>query len=203
MKNILFLASSSQSRQQLLKESLIPFTIIKQTADEELCDHSLPLDQLVMCVAKLKMQHVIMPQGNKEGEIAFILTADTLSQDATGTINKKPTNRVDAWLKIRAARAGARLSTAFCLEKRMWNDGQWHTINKIESVVSAEYRYNVSDQEIDYYLDHSLGMKASGAIAVEGFGLQFLEYVKGSYSTIIGLPLYELREALHQLDFFE
>lgn len=202
MKNIL-LASSSQSRQQLLKESLIPFTIIQQTADEELCDHSLPLDQLVMCVAKLKMQHVIMPQGNKEGEIAFVLTADTLSQDAAGTINKKPTSRADAWFKIRAARAGARLSTAFCLEKRIWNDEEWHTINRIERVVSAEYQYNVSDQEIDYYLDHSLGMKASGAIAVEGFGLQFLEHVKGSYSTIIGLPLYELREALHQLDFFE
>lgn len=203
MKNILLLASSSQSRQQLLKESLIPFKVIEQTADEELCDHTLPLDQLVMCVAKFKMEHVIMPEGTQEGQVAFVLTADTLSQDKSGAINKKPVDRADAWRKIQAARNGNKLSTAFCLEKRTWQNDQWRTMDRVDRTVSAEYRYDIPDQEIDYYLDNSLGLKASGAIAAEGFGLQYLEYLHGSYSTIIGLPLYELRQALHQQGFFE
>lgn len=202
-KNILLLASSSQSRQTLLQQSLIPFKIIEQTADEELCDHTVPLDHLVMCVARLKMEHVMMPEGIREGEISFVLTADTLSQDATGAINKKPTDRADARRKIQAARDGCHLSTAFCLEKRVWRDSKWHTTDSVEKVVSADYRCNIVDDEIDYYLDNSLGLKASGAIAVEGFGAQFLEYVHGSYSTIVGLPLFELREALHALGFFE
>jgi septum formation protein len=202
-KNILLLASSSQSRQTLLQQSLIPFKVIEQTADEELCDHTLPLDQLVMCVARLKMEHIVMPEGMHEGEISFVLTADTLSQDATGAINKKPIDRADARRKIQAARNGCHLSTAFCLEKRIWKDNEWHATDRIERVVSADYRCNILDNEIDYYLDNSLGLKASGAIAVEGFGSQFLEYVHGSYSTIVGLPLFEVREALHTLGFFE
>jgi len=202
-KNILLLASSSQSRKQLLEHSLIPYKVIEQTAQEELCDHSLPLDRLVMSIARYKMEHVVMPKGYIEGEHAFVLTADTLSQDSTGTINKKPIDRLDAKLKIQAARNGNRLSTAFCLEKRMWQKGQWFVVERIDQVVSAEYRYVVEDYEIDYYLDHSLGLKASGAIAVEDFGLQFLESVNGSYSTIIGLPLFELRVALRTLGFFE
>ena len=45
-------------------------------------------------------------------------------------------------------------------------------------------------------------MQASNAIAIEGCGGQFLQWVRGSYTTIVGLPMFELREALEEIGFY-
>jgi len=44
-------------------------------------------------------------------------------------------------------------------------------------------------------------MYCCGAGMVEGFGASFLKSINGSYSAVIGLPLFELRDALKKLDF--
>lgn len=202
-KKLLYLASSSPSRKKLLEDAKIPFTVITQTADESQCDETLRLDALVAKIAQYKMEHVQIPAGKVDGEICFVLTADTLSQDNQGVIQKKPIDRADATLKIQAARNGASLSTAFCVAKNIWHAECWHMTDRIDKVVSAKYNFIIPDNLIDYYLDNSIGLKTAGAIAVEDFGLQFLESMEGSYSTIIGLPLFELRVALTELGFFE
>lgn len=198
----LFLGSKSQSRQQLLKEACIPFTLVAQDANETACDWTLPLVQLVEKIALYKMEHVQLPAGKKEHDDCYVLTADTLSQDIDGTINGKPTSKEDAVKKIKAARAGSRLCTAFCLDKRIWHSGQWIVDKRIQKAVSAEYVFNIPDAWIDIYLKNSLGLSASNAIAVEGFGAQFLQIMHGSYTTIVGLPMFELRQALEELEFF-
>jgi len=129
------------------------------------------------------------------------LTADTLSQDSTGAINGKPVDREDAIAKIKAARNGMRTGTAFCLDRKQFRNGSWHIDKRIIRFVEAHYRFIIPDFWIDRYLNHSLGLKASGAIAIEEFGSLFLESINGSYTTIVGLPLFELREALQELGF--
>lgn len=198
----LFLASKSSSRKKLLHQANIPFAIIDQQADESFVDWQQPLDQLVTAIARHKMEQLMIPPGTHDGQYAFIITADTMSQHADGTVNGKPKNRADAHEKIKKARQGNRLCTAFCLDKRIWHDGQWHLERRIERCVKATLFYDVPDELIDYYLDHSHALSASGAIAVEDFGLQFLKSVTGSYTAIIGLPLFELRQELMALGFF-
>lgn len=203
MKNMLFLGSKSPSRQMLLKEAQIPFLLVNQDADEAICDYGLTLKKLVQSIALQKMNHVILPHGKTEGEICFVLTADTLSQDKDGTINGKPTDRTDAKDKIRKAREGSQLYTAFCLDKRRWTGTEWIIKQRIEQQVGAQYQFIIPDIWIDWYLDNSLGLQASNAIAIEGTGAQFLKTVSGSYSTIVGLPMFELRESLEQIGFFD
>jgi septum formation protein len=202
MPYTLYLGSKSQSRQQLLREAQIPFVLLDQTADESACDATLPLDQLVLSISLYKMDHVIVPKGI-EGDIAFVLTGDTLSQDKDGRIEGKPVDRADAVRKIKKARNGTRLCSAFCLDKKQFKNGAWHTITRIHQVVHAEYKFIIPDEWIEEYLDKSLGLSCSNAIAVELYGAQFLKETKGSYSAIVGLPMFELREALTQLGFFE
>ncbi len=201
MKNVLLLGSTSQSRQQLLKEAQIPFQLVEQRADESQCDWGLPLQQLVEQIALHKMDHVILPAG-KEGEHCFVLTADTLSQDKEGTVQGKPADHADAVAKIKAARDGSRICTSFCLDKRVWRNGSWEIDKHIHRSVSAEYHFIVPDEWIDTYLEKSIGLSCSNAIAVEWYGAQFLKTVHGSFSTIVGLPMFELREALTELGFF-
>lgn len=202
MSNILFLGSKSQSRQQLLREANIPFEVIRQEAEEKSCDWGLPLVQLVEQIALAKMDHVQLQEG-KEGQQCFVLTADTLGQTAQGAIEGKPVDREDAIRKIKAARAGSRLATAFCLDRKVWQGSKWEIDKRIVRVVTAEYLFDVPDHWIERYLTHSRGFICSNAIAVEEYGAQFLKRASGSYSAIVGLPMFELREALDELGFFD
>ena len=202
MKNILLLGSKSQSRQGLLREVQIPFKVVGQNADETQCDWGLPLPKLVQKIALHKMNNVVLPAAGDDGTICFVLTADTLSQDKSGMINGKPIDKNDAIIKIKMARKGTYLCTAFCLDKKIWRNSSWHVEERIEEWVSAEYNFVVPDDWIDIYLEKSLGLQTSNAIAVEEFGGQFLEVVRGSYSAIVGLPLFQVRKALERISFF-
>ncbi len=55
------------------REAQIPFTLIGQDADETQCDWGLPLPRLVQEIAFHKMNHVILPAGNNEGDVCFAL----------------------------------------------------------------------------------------------------------------------------------
>ncbi len=198
----LYFGSKSQPRRTLLEEAQIPFIVVDQDADESQCDWGLPLQQLVLSIALYKMQHVILPDGKYEGDICFVLTADTMSHDKTGKIHGKPIDRDDAISKIKAARDGSFLCTAFCLDKKIWQSGKWEIQERVADIVSAEFIYYVADKWIDYYLERTPFLDVSGGIAVENFGNQFLKTINGSYSTVIGLPLFEIRQALEELGFY-
>ncbi len=197
----LYLASSSQSRKNLLSLSAIPFHTIEQHADELAVDHTLPLEQLVSTIALHKMEHAVLPSVQEDK--LFVLSADTLSVDMQGVIHGKPHDYNDAKEKIRALRAGSLVSTGFCLDKKLYKDKSWQTEHRVVRAVSAYCVFNVPDEWLDIYIQSSGALHATGGITIEAFGMQFLEKVEGSYSTILGLPLFELREALTELGFFQ
>ncbi len=186
----------------LLKEARIPFMVVPQDADEAACMTGGSIEDTVLRIAQSKMRHAVLPVGQKVGEKAFVLTADTMVQDSTGIVHGKPLDRADAIAKLKAARHGNYLATGFCIERRIWNGSAWITEEHVEQVVTARYLFDIPDLWLEHYLDTTLGLHCAGAAAVEGFGGQFLKSINGSHSCIIGLPLYELREALEKLGFF-
>ena len=202
MKHTLLLGSSSKSRQMLLNEAMIPFKMIGHTADEDLVDKSLSFKDLLKAIALFKMEHVTLPSDAQEGDVLFILTADSMGHDATGTIHGKPKDREDAIKKIKSLSEKSTTATAFCLDKRVFKNNEWVLEKRIERCVESHYKFTVPDNWLDRYLKDSWAMIASGAIAVELYGTQFLEWVDGSYSTIVGLPMYELRQTLEEIGFF-
>ena len=202
MKNTLYLASKSESRRLLLQESKIPFTLIEQDANEMACDWGLPLEKLVLTIALYKMDHAILPPGT-EDQIIFVITADTLTQDLQGTIHGKPIDYDDAVNKIKSLRAGFRVYTGFCLDKKIFENGAWRLVERHTQCVGAHGNFAIPDNWIATYLAQQPRiLDVAGAMAIEGFGMQFLESVDGSYSAIIGLPLTEVRQALEKLGFF-
>ena len=202
MENILYLASSSQSRKNLLQKARIPFTIIEQNADESLCDWNLPLQQLVESIAQYKMDHVIMPLAKKENEITFVLTADTLSIDTQGNIRGKPKDMQEAIAMLKAARGpNNRCGTAFCLEKKQFKNNAWQTVKQIMGYAQATYEIDIPDTLMEHYIVEAQTLKAAGAIKIEE-GAQFVKSVHGSYTAIVGLAMFELRCALMEIGFF-
>ncbi|MEX0671757.1 MAG: Maf family protein [Candidatus Babeliales bacterium] len=201
MKNILFLASGSASRKMLLQEARIPFQVIEQQADELACEWGMPLQQLVQKLAVLKMEHALVPIG-KEGAVCFVLTADTLSLDSAGIIHGKPLDRADAFAKIKALRKGGSCGTGFCLDKKIFKNGKWQTQRRSIGFAKADHIFDVPDYCIERYIDSGQSLGASGGIRIEGEGAQFLKMIDGSYTAVVGLPMYEVRQALYELGFF-
>lgn len=199
--NTLLLGSSSRSRQALLEDARIPFTVIGHNANEDDIPHT-TIAETVLNIARLKMQNVFMPADAKEGDVVFVLTADSMGCTSDGVIHGKPKDREDAVNKIRKYRDASETVTGFCIEKRMFQNGAWKTIQKIEKTGSARCKFNVPDEWVDRYIEYSLAMQASGAVAVEWYGMQFLEWIEGSYSAVMGLPMFEVRQALDELGFF-
>ena len=206
MNNLLFLASKSQSRQKLLEESKIQFRLIEQNLDESKFDFSLPLKKIVETIATQKMDHVILPQSNKENDFCYVLTADTMGENSNGEIQGKAIDKADSIQKIKSYRNGAVTGTAICMEKRIFKAANWITEKRIIRYAQASYIFDVPDNLIEWYLENGFKdqsyLDVSGAVQIEGLGAQFLKNISGSYSAVLGLPLYELRKSLQELGFY-
>lgn len=199
--NILYLASKSQSRKTLLTKAGIPFELLEQDADEAQCDWTLPLAAVVESIARFKMEQVIGPH-KQEGTIIFVLTADTLSVDNTGKIRGKPTDLDHAVAMIKAARGPNNVcGTAFCLDKKIMKNGGWHTQQRIIGYAQATYHIDIPDAMIEDYIKKADALNGAGAIKIED-GAQFVKSIQGSYTAIIGLPMFELRQALQEIGFY-
>lgn len=204
MKKTLYLASQSESRKLLLVQARIPFTLIKQNADETISNPYMLLRQMLETLAVSKMEHAQVPPGDKVGQHCYVLTADTMGQDIDGAVYGKPSSRSEAIAMIKALRIGGVVGTAFCLDKKEWTGSFWDVKKRIIEFVSARYVFDMPDHWIDRYLENVPDyMKISGAIDVSEYGAQFLKSVDGSYGAITGLPLYELRIALKEIGFYE
>jgi septum formation protein len=202
MDNVVLLGSQSSSRQELLRQAEIPFKTVEQDSDEACCDWNRPFHEIVASIAQSKMDHVILPDG-VEGECCFVLTADTMTLGSEGEIFGKPVDRNDAIKKLKSAKDGAITGTAFCLDKKIWSHGVWITQKRIEQFAQGTCVFDVPDEWLDVYLSRPFVYKCAGALFVDGYGAQFVRDVQGSYTAIMGIPMFELRQALTALGFFK
>lgn len=183
-----------------MRVSRIQFTLLEQFADEAICKVGLSLQQQVKAIAEQKMAHVILPTV-LPGSVIFVLTADTMCQDNDGVIIGKPDDRNHAHEMIKKCREGFTASTGFCIEKKQWDGKIWVVLDHVVEVVSSQYVFDIPDDLIDFQIDCMDTMNCAGGATVEDFGMQFFKTVHGSYSNILGLPLYEIRQTLVVLNF--
>lgn len=205
-KDILYLGSGSKSRQWLLKEIKIDYRVLGHNSDECLTSEGREFEQYVLDIARDKMDHLIFPghsMSSSKGEI-FVLTADTMGTIVkTGLLLRKPNDLQDAKrILTQIAEGPVRFATGCCLEKRILKGDVWEIIEKEHWVTSAQLEFVVEADELDrYFLNLPGALVSAGAGIVEGFGAQYVKSVDGSHSTIIGLPLFELRIALKKMGF--
>ena len=197
---LLYLASESPRRQELLKQIGIPHTVLRlppvEGEDEPRRDNETPLVYVQRtALEKAQRAQQWLAQGKPESERLTdrhinlpILTADTTV--ALGDlILGKP---VDA---LHAASILGQLS------------GQTHTVytavvlaNRTDiytelstSLVSFKH---LSQTEIAQYIETNDCFGKAGAYGIQGFAARFIRDLQGSYSGVMGLPLYETAELL-------
>ena len=193
MPPFIYLASQSPRRQSLLNQMGQGFELLLPDSSEDV--ESLestqagesPLD-FVQRVTALKLKAALNRWHLRGLAFAPILCADTTV--ALGTeILGKPQDRQQARDMLRALSGKTHsvftaIAAATTLENR-------HAIS-VSKVRFATW----SDAELDGYLDSGEWEGKAGSYAIQGKAATHIAHMEGSYSGIMGLPVYETSELL-------
>jgi len=186
----LFLASQSPRRSELLTQIGLPFTVLAVDVDETALPHE-KADDYVIRLAKEK---ALAGRDNiKHKEVAVIGSDTTVV--INGQILSKPDNRSEAksMLTLLSGKTH-QVMTAVALAMSSENALQTE-LTSVLSVSEVTFK-KLSDIEIDHYVDSGECDDKAGSYAIQGKAAAFITHLSGSYSGVMGLPLYETVELL-------
>lgn len=181
----LHLASSSPRRQEILTAMGLRFSHAGVDIDESRHEDE-AVDDMVMRLAREK---AFAADNGKHGEIP-ILGADTIVVLGDRVFGK-PASKEDALDMLAALSATAhRVLTAVAV---VTGD----ELGTAMSDTEVRFRDISPDEALAYWQSGEPAGKA-GAYAIQGLGGIFVESVNGSYSGVVGLPVFETADLLHQ-----
>ena len=176
------LASASPRRRALLEQIGVPYTVSVADIDEAVHVSEPPADY-VLRVACAKARAVRL-----RGTALPVLAADT-TVVVDGLICAKPRDRADGIAMLgRLAGRTHQVLTAVALAAA---SGVSFRLSASEVRLRA-----LSAAECAAYWDTGEPHDKAGGYAIQGRGALFIEHLSGSYSGVMGLPLFETGELL-------
>jgi septum formation protein len=184
LKDFIYLASGSPRRRELLQQIGVPFRVVGAPVDEAV----LPNEAPAAYVARLAAAKAGAGWDGREAIDAAVLAADT-SVVLDGRILGKPADRRHAadMLNQLSGRTHEVL-TAVALRTP---DGLQSRLSRSE----VTFRRLAGD-EVHAYWDSGESADKAGAYAIQGRAAVFISDLRGSYSGVMGLPLFETAELL-------
>ena len=196
MKNFVYLASQSPRRRQLLEQIGVRYELLLPTPDEDaealeiVWPGEAPLSY-VKRVTQLKLEAAMLRLKTRNLPKGPVLCADTtvaLGREILG----KPDNAQDA-LRILKKLSGNthRVLTAVAI-----GEGK----RRVSSVsISSVTFASMTSAEMKAYVASGEPMGKAGAYGVQGLAAAHIAVIKGSYTGIMGLPLFETADLLKQI----
>lgn len=180
----LILASASPRRRELLARiGVVPNAIVPADIDEEPRKDEIPKPHaLRLAIGKAQ---AVTPQHKG----AFILSADTVVGVGRRILPKaEDMETAKHCLELLSGRAH-RVFTGVCL---ITPDGR-----QIDKVVETRLKMKrLSDTEMTTYLDSGEWDGKAGGYGIQGLAGAFISHISGSYSNVVGLPVFETRNML-------
>jgi septum formation protein len=184
------LASASPRRLDLLKQiGIEPFVCLSADLDETPRVSELPR-QLAQRLALAKAMACLEPARSRLPDEAFlVLAADTVVAAGRRILPKAETvSEAEACLDLLSGRAH-RVFTGVCVAS---SDGTTRQ-RLVETRVTMK---RLSLQERKAYLANGEWKGKAGGYAIQGRAAAFVLDLAGSYSSVVGLPLYETSQML-------
>ncbi len=175
------LASTSPRRQEILAALGLEFSVLHVEIDERRLDHE-TAEQMVLRLAAAKAEAVLGAPGE------LVLGADT-AVVLGDRILGKPRDEADAVDMLTAL--GGHMH---CVVTGIALRGSQETQTALSA--TEVYFRNISRDEALAYWQSGEPADKAGAYAIQGLGGAFVERMEGSYSGVVGLPVYETVQLL-------
>ncbi len=180
----LILASASPRRLELLAQiGVIPDQIIPADIDE----NQLPREMPRQMAERLAMEKAAITREKHPG--CYILGADTVVALGKRILGKAATDRqAKKYLNLLSGRRHKVYSGISLITP------EGRQMSRV--VVTTVIFKRLSDSELSHYLDHDEWQGKAGAYAIQGRAARFIRGINGSYSNVVGLPLFETANML-------
>ncbi len=186
-KNNIYLASQSPRRKELLQQLGVHSIILPSDVDESLhMDER--VEDYVIRLAREKAEVCLRYLRNEARDLLPILAADT-TVCVDNVILGKPENELDAYGMLKSL------------------SGRWHEVHTAVAV-TTEYGtqtalstthveiVTLSDADILAYIASGEPRDKAGAYGIQGLAGMFIKSIEGSYSGVMGLPIFETAQLL-------
>ncbi len=201
MHSFIYLASQSPRRQELLQQIGVAFELLLADATEDaesLEDHIAgePALSYVQRVTLAKVTAALQRLQKRHLAWAPLLCADTtvaIVIDGKEMILGKPEDEADAKriLKLLSGKTH-QVHTAVAV---LSNENE--PPKQLVSTSSVTFK-PLDESEIDAYIASQEPMGKAGAYGIQGIAGSFVGHISGSFSSIMGLPLYETAQLLQE-----
>jgi len=188
MSQRLVLASASPRRAELLAAAGYAFTIDPADVDESEHPGERP-ENYVLRVARDKAR-TVAARRRDPGEI--VLGADT-TVVIRGEILAKPADESDA-VRMLEALSGA-IHHVFTGVVMMSGDHEC-----AETVVTRVRLLRLEPDDIRWYVGTGEPMGKAGAYGIQGRAARFVDWIEGSWSNVVGLPVATVNEMIKRLE---
>lgn len=179
------LASNSPRRKELLQRLGVPFKVRTLFGIDESFPEALRGEDIVRYISRNKAQAYRSSMAPNE----LLITADTIVY-LDGKVMSKPKTAAEAKSMLHLL------------------SGKMHQVITGVTILTAEQTDNfavtshvtfaeLSNEEIDFYVDNYLPFDKAGAYGIqEWIGLVSVEEIRGSYFNVVGLPVQRLYQRL-------
>ena len=205
MHSVIYLASQSPRRQELLTQIGVKFELLlaDPSEDTESLEIQLPDEPALVYVKRVTLAKLAAAKQRLHArgiDSAPILCADTtvalMLEDGKEIILGKPADYQDA-KRILQLLSGKthQVHTAVAVSRiPHMNDDQPKLL-----VSSSQVTFkSLTDEEINAYILTNEPMGKAGAYGIQGIGGCLISNISGSYSGIMGLPLFETSQLLNE-----
>lgn len=186
------LASNSPRRRELLADLGIDFQVKTLKGVDESYPHDLPVLEIAEYISR-KKAHAYKSQMSAD---QLIITADTvviLGDEVLG----KPADDADARRMLRELSGKTHKVVTGVTIATTCN------IKSFSAVTDVEFA-PLSDEDINYYVDHYRPLDKAGAYGIqEWIGCMGVRHISGSFYNVMGLPLHRLYSELNQFIMHE
>lgn len=177
----IILASSSPRRREILNQAAIPFTVMPADVDEENAELTGAPEQKAEQLAFMKAMNVA-----EKMDKGLVVGADTIVV-CGGEVFGKPVDRADArrMLEKLNGREHLVITGIAVLDAAVGTARIGHEVTEVRFA-------QLTDSEIETYIDSKEPFDKAGSYAVQGKGALMVEGISGCYTNVVGLPLRKL-----------
>jgi septum formation protein len=186
---MIYLASKSQRRHELLMQLGVTFDVIDVTVHEQRLPSEQPEDYVNRVAREKAGAGLLQLQGNP---MAIVMGADT-DVVLNNVVMGKPETSEQAYQMLKQLSGNTHeVITAVWLVSA---NRELHCL--VRTKVSFA---KLTNQEIVDYIASAEPFGKAGAYAIQGKAAAFITSIEGSYSGVMGLPLHETYKLLQEFD---